>query len=105
MPHLYDSIEKLRLITGSDILDARTEALLQMYYRKAENFVLGYCNEEIATPVLIEIAEDIALFNYRNIGVENIISETKGRLNDNYRKSLPPEIYKRLNDNRRMRFV
>lgn len=105
MDHYNPSVENLRLIIGSDILDGRTEALLEMYYRKAENFVLGYCNEEIATPVLIEIAEDIALFNYRNIGVENIISETKGRLNDNYREGLPPEIYKRLNDNRRMRFV
>ncbi|MGX2959501.1 phage head-tail connector protein [Peribacillus sp. JNUCC 23] len=100
----YDSLDNLKLIIGRDTIDDQKSDLLQLYLSRAENFVLDYCNQEEMKPSMYEIAEEIALFNYRNKGVENMKAESKGKLSESYRDDLPKEIYKRLNNHRRMRF-
>ncbi|MGG3925683.1 phage head-tail connector protein [Metabacillus fastidiosus] len=98
------SLGNVKLILGTDISDTEKDGLINLYITRAENFVKEYCNQSELNHSMIEIAEDIAIFNYRNKGVENIKAESKGRLSDTYREGLPPEIYKRLNENRRLRF-
>lgn len=99
------SIENMKLILG--INDTSKDDVLTLYINRASNFVLDYCNidESSLTLSLKEVIEDIAVFNYRNKGIENVISEGKGSLSESYRESLPSDIYRRLNEYRRMKFV
>lgn len=85
--------------------DVSQDKQIELYLKRAFNQVLLYCRQKELTLSLQEIAEDIAVFNYRNKGVENIVSEGKGSLSESYRDDLPPDIIRRLNENRRMRFV
>jgi hypothetical protein len=79
--------------------------ILTMYIMRAENFVKNYCNQEVITQELSEIVEDIVVFNFRNKGVENLKSETKGRLSETYRDGLPSDIIQRLKKNKRLKFI
>ncbi|MCI1590377.1 head-tail connector protein [Heyndrickxia oleronia] len=88
-----------------EINDDSKDSILSLYISRATNFVKDYCNIDVLTPSLEESVEDIAIFNYRNKGVENIQSEGKGSLSEEYREGLPSEIYKKLNEHRRMKFI
>ncbi|WBL16373.1 phage head-tail connector protein [Sutcliffiella sp. NC1] len=95
-----DSLAKL-----SKLLDEDDFEMLEIYLGRAQNHVKSYCNLSELNETQQEIAEDIAIFNYRNKGVENIVSEGKGSLSESYRNDLPPDLIRRLNQHRRMRFV
>ncbi|MBD8006543.1 phage head-tail connector protein [Bacillus norwichensis] len=96
-------IENIKLIL--DIDDNSKDAILYLYLDRAENFVKDYCNIDELNLSLEETVEDIAIFHYRNRGVENMSSERKGNLSESYRDGLPSEIYKKLNEHRRMKFI
>ncbi|REJ23698.1 MAG: DNA-packaging protein [Bacillaceae bacterium] len=97
------SIENMKIPLG--INDTSQDPVLNFYLSRATNFVKEYCNiEEINSPIG-EIVEDIAIFLYKNKGVENIQSETKGSLSETYRENLPPYLVSRLNNYRRMKFI
>ncbi|MGN7942857.1 phage head-tail connector protein [Metabacillus sp. 22489] len=102
---IEQSVKNLKLILGIKIDDTSKDDLIKLYFSRASNFVIRYCGHENFNQDMIEIAEDIAIIFYRNKGVENIESESKGRIVDTFRKSLSPEMYKRLNSNRRYRGV
>lgn len=88
-----------------DINDNSKDSILNLYLNRATNFVKDYCNTNELNSSLDEIVEDIAIFLYRNKGVENVESETKGSLSENYRENLPPYIYLKLDSYRRMKFI
>jgi hypothetical protein len=88
-----------------DIPDNSKDNVLTLYLNRATNFVKGYCNLTELNPTLEEVVEDIAVFKYRNKGVENIVSEGKGSLSESYRDGLPPQIIDTLNEHRRLKFL
>lgn len=87
------------------INDTSQDSVLNFYLSRATNFVKEYCNIKEITSPIGEIVEDIAIFLYKNKGVENIQSETKGSLTESYRENLPPYLVNRLNSYRRMKFI
>ncbi|MDX5474511.1 MAG: phage head-tail connector protein [Bacillaceae bacterium] len=95
-----DSLTKLHILLDEDDFD-----LLEIYFSRAVNHIKSYCRLNELDETQTEIAEDIAIFNYRNKGVENIVSEGKGSLSESYRNDLPPDIIRRMNEHRRMKFV
>lgn len=97
------SIENVKILLG--INDTSQDTLLNLYLSRATNFVKNYCNVDEITPSLDEIVEDIAVYLYRNRGVENIKSESKGSLSETYRDSLPDDIIAVLNRYRKVKFV
>lgn len=99
------SIENMKILLDINSSDTSQDAALSLYLTRANNFVKDYCNVSELNSPLDEIAEDIAIYFYRNKGVENIQSEAKGSLSETYRDSLPSHYTKRLNNHRRMRFV
>ncbi|ARK30773.1 phage head-tail connector protein [Halalkalibacter krulwichiae] len=99
------SIANIKALLDLKDNDNSEDNVLLIYLTRATNHVLTYCNVKELNSSLEELAEDIAVFNYRNKGVENIVSEGKGSLSESYRDDLPPDIIRRLNENRRMRFV
>lgn len=96
-------LQNVKLIL--DLSDTTEDGVLSLYLSRAANFVLSYCNVEDLTPPLEEIVEDIAVYSYRNKGIENVKSETKGSLGESYHERLPDDYYSRLNRHRRMKFV
>jgi hypothetical protein len=99
------AIENIKSLLDIAEEDTSEDNILTLYLTRATNHVLKYCNVTELDSTLDELAEDIAIFNYRNKGVENMISEGKGSLSESYREDLPLDIVRRLNDNRRMKFI
>ena len=96
------SIDNVKILLG--INDTSQDTLINLYLSRATNFVKNYCNIEEIPSSLDEIIEDIAVYLYRNRGVENIKSESKGSLSETYRDSLPDDIIAVLNRYRRVIF-
>jgi hypothetical protein len=99
------TIENIKVLLDIAADDTSEDNILSLYLSRATNQVLKYCNVTELDSTLDELAEGISIFNYRNKGVENIVSEGKGSLSESYRDDLPPDIVRRLNENRRMKFV
>ncbi|WP_100408443.1 phage head-tail connector protein [Bacillus solitudinis] len=99
------SLNNVKALLDIEDNDYSEDNVLILYLDRATNHVLKYCNVIELDSTLDELVEDITIFNYRNKGVENIVSEGKGSLSESYRKDLPPSIVRRLNENRRMKFV
>lgn len=99
------SLENIKLLLDIGQGDQTKDNLLTLYLNRSTNFVKDYCNLEELNPSLNEVVEDIAVFFYLNKGVENLISEGKGSLSESYREGLPSDIYKRLNEHRKLKYV
>ena len=98
-------LDNLKLLLEIDLNDNDFDGILELYLRRAENYIKSYCNLVTLSNELNDLAEDIAVFNYRNKGIENIVSEGKGSLSESYREDLPPDIIRKLNNHRRVKFV
>lgn len=98
-------LDNLKLLLDLSVYEDGNDRVLELYLNRAENYIKGYCNVQVISTELQEIAEDIAVFNYRNKGVENIKSEGKGSLSESYRDDLPQDIIRKLNNYRRLRFI
>jgi hypothetical protein len=99
------SLDNVKLILEIDLDDESEDDLLNLYISRASNFVKSYCSVTEISSELAELVEDIAVYNYRNKGIENIKSEGKGSLSESYRDSLPKDYIQRLNQHRRLKFV
>ncbi|MEC1725855.1 phage head-tail connector protein [Schinkia azotoformans] len=97
------SLDNVKLIL--DINDTSKDSILNLYIGRSTNFIKNYCNITEIPESLNGVIEDIAVFYYRNKGVENIQSEGKGSLSESYIKSLPADIVSELNNYRRMNFI
>jgi hypothetical protein len=97
------SIDNVKIILG--INDTSKDQVLNLYISRSTNFVKQYCNvNEIVSPY-DELIEDIAIYMYRNKGVENLQSESKGSLSETFLDGLPQSLIQRLNEFRKVRFI
>ncbi|WP_158735148.1 head-tail connector protein [Alteribacillus sp. YIM 98480] len=97
------SLTNIKLIIG--ISDDSKDDLLNLYISRAESFVKQYCNIEELNEVQSAIVEDMTVYLYRNNGIENISSESKGSLSETYRDLIPDHLIKALNSHKRMRYI
>ncbi|WP_404443441.1 phage head-tail connector protein [Sutcliffiella horikoshii] len=98
-------LDNLKILLDKALDETDEDSVLTLYLNRAENYVKSFCNITELNSELIEIAEDIAVFNYRNKSVENLVSEGKGSLSETYREDLPPDIIRKLNNHKRLRFI
>jgi hypothetical protein len=98
-----ESLDNVAVLLEVDYVEKKQ--LLDLYLTRAIRFIKSYCNIAEIPEDLFSTVEDITIFLYRNQGIENIVSEGKGSLSESYRETLPSNIYKTLNEYRRMKFI
>lgn len=99
------SIDHLKLLLDIELFEHSEDMILELYLSRARNFVLNECNLKELNSAQEELAEDIAVFKYRNKGIENVVSESKGSLSESYRDGLPSDLIQALNSHKRLKFV
>ncbi|WP_407268957.1 phage head-tail connector protein [Radiobacillus sp. PE A8.2] len=98
-------LSNVKALLGIDESDTSKDGVINLYISRATNYVLGYLKIEEIPSALIDVVEDIAVFKYRQKGVENIKSEGKGSLSESYIESLPEDIKDQLKSHRKVRIV
>jgi hemerythrin superfamily protein len=70
--------------------------LFDFYITSAQDFIFDYCRVVDVPLTLLTTIADMVVFQYRQKGVENIQSETKGTTSQIFLIEYPPNIMKRL---------
>lgn len=91
-----------------EITDASEDALINFYIKSAQNFIVEYCKFDSweKTPITLDTTlVEMAVFKYRQRGVENISGESKGGLNESYLTEYPQTILNALNPHCKVKFI
>lgn len=91
-----------------EITDSGKDTLLNLYISRATDYIQGYCKLDDSASIpssLNSVIEEMAIFQYRQKGVENIQSESKGSLSESYIVEYPPNIMNRLNPHCQVKFI
>lgn len=98
-------VDHLKLMLNIEPTDNSEDALLNLYFSRASNYIKNECNLKELEQNHLELAEDIAIYLYRFKGVENMAAESKGSLSETYATEFPEHITSRIKANKRLRFV
>ncbi|MFJ7680344.1 phage head-tail connector protein [Peribacillus sp. NPDC097198] len=99
-----DAISKLKILLGIEDTNENSDKL-ELYLSGACDYILNYCRIEAIPIALTSTLLKMAAFDYRAHGLDNVKSETKGRLSESYITDYPPNIMNQLNPYRRIRVI
>ncbi|MEH6957222.1 phage head-tail connector protein [Neobacillus drentensis] len=104
-----DDLLKEVIIQNARILldmewDTNKDTLFEIYFQNAEDFIFDYCNISEIPASLNSVLTQMIVFQYRQMGVENIQSEGKGSLSQAFLVEYPQNIMNRLNRHARVKF-
>lgn len=85
--------------------DTSKDGLINLYIKRAEDYTKNYLKIDDIPAALTSVIEDIAVFRYRQKGVENIKAEGKGSLSETYMESIPLDLMNQINAFRRIRVL
>ncbi|WP_117161439.1 phage head-tail connector protein [Paraliobacillus sp. X-1268] len=98
-------LENIKALLGIDESDTSKDGVINLYISRATNYTKNYLKVEEIPPALTDVIEDIAIFKYKQKGIENIKSEGKGSLSETYMESISDDIINQLNSHRKVRVL
>lgn len=99
------SLTNIKTILGMVQTDESKDDLLNLYITRAKNFALKYCHLDAIPDDMVPLVEDMALFRYRNKGVENLSSSVEGALSENYMENFPDDYLTQLDQYKKLIFI
>jgi hypothetical protein len=99
------TLENVKILLEMDEYDISKDSLLNLYISRAQDFIFDYCKITEIPSSLNSSIEDMAVFQYRQKGAENLQSEGKGSLSESYILQYPQNIMSRLTPYCRVRFI
>lgn len=96
-------IEKVKIVL--DIEDDSKDGLLDIYIQNAKDYIFDYTLINEIPTTLESVIVEMVVFQYRQRGVENITTESKGTLYESMVTEYPNNIRRRLNSYKRVRVV
>lgn len=81
---------------ASIILNKPYDEILDIYCEQAVGFIYNFCRRNTIPTELYSVIVSMIVHDYRKRGVENVTSESKGRLKDSYTTQYPPDIINQL---------
>ncbi|WP_337019951.1 phage head-tail connector protein [Oceanobacillus massiliensis] len=101
-----EMLTNIKPLLDIEVTDSNKDAVLNLYISRAINFTRRYLKVTEVPEGLQDVIEDIAIFKFRQKGVENIKSEGKGSLSETYIETLPADIITQLDtEARKVRVV
>ncbi|WML44085.1 phage head-tail connector protein [Neobacillus sp. PS3-40] len=97
-----DYLTNVKILLEIDELDIEKDGLLNLFIFRAIDYTLDYCKINEIPTSLSSAIEEMAVFQYRQRGIENVQSESKGSLSESYFNEYSPSIINRLRSNRRV---
>jgi len=94
-------LNNVKLILGVQDKDD----LLNVYIQSAIDYIMVYCSITEIPPALYSTIQKMVIIQYRNKGVENEKSESKGSIVETYLVNYPDDIVSVLNMFREIRIV
>lgn len=98
-------LENVKILLEIDILDDEKDGLLNLYISRAEDYTRDYCKIDDIPSSLNSVIEEMAVFQFRNRGIENLQSEGKGSLSQSFLNEYPPNIMNRLQPKCQVKFI
>lgn len=96
-------LENVKIIL--DIEDNSHDDLLNIYIQNAIDYIYDYTKIEQIPNSLNSLIVEMVIYQYRQRGVENISTESKGSLYESFVKEYPNNIINRLKPYRRALFL
>lgn len=94
-------LNNVKLLLELDLADTKEDALIELYIKRSNDFIINYCKVDKVPHILQSTVEEMATFSYRQKGVENIDNESKGSLKEQFLTRYPNNIMTILNDYKR----
>lgn len=96
-------LENVKIIL--ELEENEKDDLLNIYIQNAQDFIMDYTKMKEIPESLNSIIVEMVVFQFRQKGVENIISEGKGGLSETFITEYPNNIINRLKPYKRMLFL
>lgn len=97
-----EMLNKIKIVL--DLEGNSKDELLQIYLDGARDYILDYTKIKEIPTTLESVLIDMVVFQYRQKGVENTSTESKGSLYQSFIVSYPNNIMNRLNPYKRALF-
>lgn len=85
--------------------DSNFITLFDYYVANAQDFIFDYCKMDTIPDTLHTVIADMVVYQYRQKGVENVLSEGKGSMSQSYITEYPLNIMRRLNSHSQVKFI
>lgn len=85
-------LENVKIIVGIKPENNEEDALINIYIKHANDFIINYCEVDKVPFQLQSTMEEMVVFSYRQKGVENIDNESKGSLSEKFLSQYPSNI-------------
>lgn len=98
-----NTLEKVKIIL--DLENDNKDGLLEIYIQNAKDYIIDFTRIEKIPKTLESVIIDMVVFQYRQRGIENVTTETKGSLYESFITEYPNNIQRRLKPHKRALFL
>jgi hypothetical protein len=85
-------LELMKLLLGILVTDTSLDGLLDHFFTKAREIILGYCNIDELPEQYENVVADYAVYLYKNRDAEGLLKKTEGERSITYEGAIPETI-------------
>jgi hypothetical protein len=97
-------INEIKTMIG-DAAAAYTDAQIELAYKQAKTFVLGYCRRRELDEELEVAAQKIAIVRLNRLNTEGLAAQGTSGVSETYLDGIPAEVMLTLNCKRRVKLL